>query len=39
MGPKRIVACIFNQRLARVPRPGDVGALIRARVNRPHYPE
>ena len=36
---ERIATCIFDQGLARVPRPDDVGALIRARVYRPVYPE
>jgi malate dehydrogenase (oxaloacetate-decarboxylating)(NADP+) len=36
---ERIAACIFDQGLARVSRPDDVGALIRARVYRPVYPE
>jgi malate dehydrogenase (oxaloacetate-decarboxylating)(NADP+) len=36
---ERIAVSIFDQGLARVPRPGDVGALIRARVYRPVYPE
>jgi malate dehydrogenase (oxaloacetate-decarboxylating)(NADP+) len=35
----RIAAYIFDQGLARVPRPGDVGALIRARAYRPVYAE
>jgi malate dehydrogenase (oxaloacetate-decarboxylating)(NADP+) len=35
---ERIAAYIFEQELARVPRPDDVGALIRARVYRPLYP-
>jgi len=34
---ERIAACIFDQGVARVPRPHDVGALIRARVYRPVY--
>ena len=34
---ERIAAYIFDQGLARVPRPDDVGALIRARVYRPLY--
>jgi malate dehydrogenase (oxaloacetate-decarboxylating)(NADP+) len=34
---ERIAAYIFEQGLARVPRPHDVGALIRARVYRPLY--
>ena len=36
---ERVAAYIFDQGLARVPRPDDVGALIRARVYRPVYPE
>src|SRR5262249_40718983 len=36
---ERIRTSIFNQGLARVPRPDDIGALIRARVYRPVYPE
>jgi malate dehydrogenase (oxaloacetate-decarboxylating)(NADP+) len=36
---ERVAACIFDQGLARVPRPADVGALIRSRVYRPVYPE
>jgi malate dehydrogenase (oxaloacetate-decarboxylating)(NADP+) len=36
---ERIAAYIFDQGLARVPRPDDVGALIRARAYRPVYPE
>src|SRR5215475_3283095 len=34
---ERIAACIFEQGLAGVPRPRDIGALIRARVYRPLY--
>jgi malate dehydrogenase (oxaloacetate-decarboxylating)(NADP+) len=34
---ERIAASIFEQGLARVPRPHDVGALIRARVYCPVY--
>jgi malate dehydrogenase (oxaloacetate-decarboxylating)(NADP+) len=34
---ERIATYIFDQGLARIPRPGDVGALIRARVYRPVY--
>ena len=34
-----IAACIFDQGLAGVPRPDDIGALIRARNYRPVYPE
>jgi len=36
---ERIRTSIFNQGLARVPRPDDIGALIRARAYRPVYPE
>ncbi len=36
---ERIAACIFEKGLARVPRPDDVGALIRARAYRPVYAE
>jgi len=36
---ERVAACIFDQGLARVPRPDDVGALIRSRVYRPVYAE
>src|SRR5208337_3802630 len=36
---ERIAAHIFDRDLARVPRPDDVGALIRARAYRPVYPE
>jgi malate dehydrogenase (oxaloacetate-decarboxylating)(NADP+) len=36
---ERIASFIFDQGLARVPRPDDVGALIRARAHRPVYPE
>jgi malate dehydrogenase (oxaloacetate-decarboxylating)(NADP+) len=36
---ERVAVCIFDQGLARVPRPADVGALIRSRVYRPVYPE
>jgi len=34
---ERIATCIFDQGLARLPRPDDVGALIRARAYRPVY--
>jgi malate dehydrogenase (oxaloacetate-decarboxylating)(NADP+) len=34
---ERIAAYIFDQGLARVPRPDDVGALVRARAYRPVY--
>jgi malate dehydrogenase (oxaloacetate-decarboxylating)(NADP+) len=36
---ERIAAYIFDHGLAREPRPDDIGALIRARVYRPVYPE
>jgi malate dehydrogenase (oxaloacetate-decarboxylating)(NADP+) len=36
---ERVAACIFDQGLARVPRPADVGVLIRASVYRPVYAE
>jgi malate dehydrogenase (oxaloacetate-decarboxylating)(NADP+) len=36
---ERVAACIFDQGLARVPRPADIGALIRSCVYRPVYPE
>jgi malate dehydrogenase (oxaloacetate-decarboxylating)(NADP+) len=36
---ERVAAYIFDQGLARVPRPDDVGSLIRARAYRPVYPE
>jgi malate dehydrogenase (oxaloacetate-decarboxylating)(NADP+) len=36
---ERVAASIFDQGLARVPRPADVGELIRSRVYRPVYPE
>ena len=35
----RVAACIFDHGLAGVPRPDDIGALIRARVYRPAYLE
>jgi len=34
---ERIAACVFDQGLARVPRPKDIGALIRSRAYRPVY--
>ena len=34
----RLAEHIFDKRLARVPRPDDVGSLIRARAYRPVYP-
>ena len=34
---ERVATCIFDRELARVPRPDDVGALIRARAYRPFY--
>jgi malate dehydrogenase (oxaloacetate-decarboxylating)(NADP+) len=36
---ERIAAYIFDQGLARVPRPDDIGSLIRTRAYRPVYPE
>src|ERR1700720_2582193 len=36
---ERVAVCIFDEGLARVPRPADVGALIRSRVYRPVYAE
>ena len=36
---ERIAAYIFDQGLARVPRPDDVGALIRSRAYHPVYSE
>jgi malate dehydrogenase (oxaloacetate-decarboxylating)(NADP+) len=36
---ERVAAYIFDQRLARVPRPDDIGSLIRARAYRPVYSE
>jgi malate dehydrogenase (oxaloacetate-decarboxylating)(NADP+) len=36
---ERIAGYIFDQGLARVPRPDDVGALVRARAYRPLYGE
>ncbi|HTZ37398.1 MAG TPA: NAD-dependent malic enzyme [Stellaceae bacterium] len=36
---ERIAAHIFDSGLARVPRPDDIAALIRARAYRPDYPE
>jgi malate dehydrogenase (oxaloacetate-decarboxylating)(NADP+) len=36
---ERIAACIFEKGLARMPRPDDVGALVRARAYRPVYVE
>ena len=36
---ERVATRIFDHGLARVPRPDDVGALIRARAYRPVYPE
>ena len=36
---ERLAAYIFDNGLARVPRPDDIGALIRARAYRPVYPE
>src|SRR5690348_14885559 len=36
---ERVASYIFDHGLARVPRPDDVGALVRARAYRPVYPE
>jgi malate dehydrogenase (oxaloacetate-decarboxylating)(NADP+) len=36
---ERIAVYIFDHELARVPRPDDVGALVRARAYRPEYVE
>jgi len=36
---ERVAAYIFDQGLARVPRPDDVGSLIRSRAYHPVYPE
>jgi malate dehydrogenase (oxaloacetate-decarboxylating)(NADP+) len=36
---ERVAAYIFDQGLARVPRPDDIGSLIRTRAYRPVYPE
>jgi malate dehydrogenase (oxaloacetate-decarboxylating)(NADP+) len=36
---ERVATYIFDKGLARVPRPDDIGALIRARAYRPVYPE
>jgi len=36
---ERLASYIFDQGLARVPRPDDVGSLIRARAYRPVYPQ
>jgi malate dehydrogenase (oxaloacetate-decarboxylating)(NADP+) len=36
---ERVAAYIFDKGLARVPRPDDIGALIRARAYRPVYAE
>ena len=36
---ERVAEHIFDQGLARVPRPDDIGALIRARAYRPVYSE
>jgi malate dehydrogenase (oxaloacetate-decarboxylating)(NADP+) len=36
---ERVAVSIFDQGLARVPRPSDVGALIRSRAYHPAYPE
>ena len=36
---ERVAAHVFDQGLARVPRPEDIGGLIRARAYKPIYPE
>jgi malate dehydrogenase (oxaloacetate-decarboxylating)(NADP+) len=36
---ERVATCIFDKGLARVPRPDDIGALIRTRAYRPVYPQ
>jgi malate dehydrogenase (oxaloacetate-decarboxylating)(NADP+) len=36
---ERIATCIFDQGLACVRRPDDIGALVRPRVYRPVYPK
>jgi len=36
---ERVATCIFDHGLARMPRPDDVGSLVRARAYRPIYPE
>ena len=36
---ERVAATIFDKGLARVPRPDDIGAFIRARAYHPVYPE
>jgi malate dehydrogenase (oxaloacetate-decarboxylating)(NADP+) len=36
---ERIATCIFDQGLARVPRPTDVRSLVQERVYRPLYPD
>jgi len=36
---ERIAVYIFDQGLARVPRPDDIGALVRARAYHPAYAE
>jgi malate dehydrogenase (oxaloacetate-decarboxylating)(NADP+) len=36
---ERVAAYIFDNGLARVPRPDDIGSLIRTRAYRPVYPE
>ena len=36
---EKVAAHIFDAGLARVPRPDDIGALIRQRAYRPVYPE
>ena len=36
---ERVASYIFDKGLARVPRPDDIGALIRMRAYRPVYPD
>jgi len=36
---ERVASYIFDKGLARVPRPDDIGSLIRTRAYRPVYPE
>jgi malate dehydrogenase (oxaloacetate-decarboxylating)(NADP+) len=36
---ERVAEYIFDKGLARVPRPGDIGSLIRTRAYRPVYSE
>lgn len=36
---ERVATYIFDKDLARVPRPAEIGSLIRSRAYRPVYPE